>query len=155
MISLSRILETGGVRLNLEARKKKEALIEMVDLLYRAGRIQDPATLSEALIAREKSVSTGIGDGIAIPHAMISGISETLLAFGRKREGLPFDALDGKPVQLVFLLAGPEKQELTHLQLLSRLARFLKDDRFKTALLAAETEEEVLKIFREQEKKEA
>ena len=154
MISLSKILDVGCVRLNLLARNKEEAMTEMANLLVKAGKLADSTSLIIALLERERMVSTGIGEGIAIPHAMLSEVNETVLAFGRKREGLSFDALDRKPVRLIFLLVGPEKQELTHLQVLSRLARFLRDPVFRNNLLEAEEEQGVMEFLREWEEKE-
>ncbi|MBN1834771.1 MAG: PTS sugar transporter subunit IIA [Spirochaetales bacterium] len=149
--ALWQILDPGCIELALKARRKEEALAELAGLLARAGRIADPEELTKALVAREKLTSTGIGAGIAIPHAMLPGLQETILAIGRKPEGLPFDALDRKPVQLIFLLAGPPGRELVHLQLLSRLARLLRDPTFREALMSAATPQEVLELLRERE----
>jgi PTS system fructose-specific IIC component len=148
------LLDAACVELELQARRKEEAIAEMVGLLVKAGKLADPAPLVEALLARERLMSTGIGESIAMPHALIGGLAETLMAFGRKREGLRFDALDKQPVKLLFLLAGPERQELAHLQLLSRLARLLRDASFKEALLSVQRPEEVVELFRLKEQEE-
>jgi mannitol/fructose-specific phosphotransferase system IIA component (Ntr-type) len=148
MNALWQILESTAVELELKARHKDEALAEMVGLLNRAGRIREPGELLEALRAREKQVSTGIGAGIAIPHCASPQLDSTVLAFGRKLGGLPFDALDRRPVRLLFLLAGPERQQTAHLRLLSRLARLLRDPRFTDGLLAAQSPEEVVELLR-------
>jgi fructose-specific phosphotransferase system IIA component len=149
--TLWQILDPGCIELDLKARRKEEALAEMAALLARAGRIGDPEELTRALLAREKLTSTGVGSGIAIPHAMLAGLEETLLAVGRKLEGLPFDAIDRKPVQLIFLLAGPRGRELSHLQLLSRLARLLRDASFRETLMSAQEPREVLELLRSRE----
>jgi fructose-specific phosphotransferase system IIA component len=154
MISLSKILDVGCVRLNLVARNKEEAITEMAELLVEAGKIADSTSLIHALTKRERMVSTGIGEGIAIPHAMLAEVHETVLALGRKKEGLSFGALDRKPVRLIFLLVGPENQATTHLQVLSRLARFLRDPGFRDMLLETEEEEKVLRFLREWEERE-
>ena len=149
--ALWRILDPGCIELNLKARRKEEALAELTELLARSGRIEDPRELTRALVAREKLTSTGVGDRIAIPHAMLAGLEQTLLAVGRKPEGLPFDAIDRKPVQLIFLLAGPKGHELSHLQLLSRLARLLREEGFRQALMSAREPEEVLDLLKARE----
>ena len=151
MSALWQILEPRCVQLELEARRKDEALTEMVGLLVRAGRIRAPEALLETLRARERQVSTGIGDGIAIPHCVSPELVSTVLALGRKREGIPFDAIDRRPVRLLFLLVGPEGQQTAHLRLLSRLARLLRDRSFVEGLLAAESSQQVLETLRRAE----
>jgi fructose-specific phosphotransferase system IIA component len=151
MSALWQILDPRCIELEIKARRKEEALEEMTELLGKAGRVPSRDELLKALLAREKLTSTGVGDGIAIPHAMLPGLEETLLAFGRKAEGLPFDAIDRKPVQLIFLLAGPRGHEFVHLQLLSRLARLMRDTSFRQALMGADTPQEVHDLFRVRE----
>lgn len=154
MVKLSQILDPKCVKLNLTSKRKKDAIQEMVDLLYRAGKIKNPQEVQEALIQREKMGTTGIGGGIAIPHIMMREISRTVMAFGRRREGVRFDSIDEEPVNLVFLLVGPRQDAGLHLKILCRLSRFLHNTRFKKALLEAEEGEEVIRIFEHQEEKE-
>ena len=151
MSALWQILDPGCIELEIKARRKEEALAEMAALPVQAGRIERPDELIRALTVREKLTSTGIGNGIAIPHAILPGLDATLLCFGRKTDGVPFDAVDRKPVQLVFLLVGPPGHELVHLQLLSRLARLLRDPDFRRALMKAQTPEEVREQFQARE----
>lgn len=154
MNALWQILDPAAVALQLQARRKDEALVEMAGLLVRAGKIREPAALVESLRAREKQVSTGIGQGIAIPHCVCPQLESTVLALGRKPEGLPFDSIDRRPVRLVFLLAGPAGQQTTHLRLLSRLARLLRDPTFGAALLAAASPEQIIELLRQAEQNE-
>jgi fructose-specific phosphotransferase system IIA component len=151
MSALWQILEPACVQLELKAGRKDEALEEMADLLVRAGRIRDRAGLLEALQAREKKISTGVGEGIALPHCACAELSAPAIAVARKRAGLDFEALDGQPVRLLFLLAGPKDQPAAQLRLLSRLARLLRDPAFPEALLAAAGPAEVLELFRRAE----
>jgi fructose-specific phosphotransferase system IIA component len=151
MSALWEILDPRCIELEIHARRKEEALDEMAALLENTGKIASRKQLLKALLAREKLTSTGVGEAIAIPHAMIPGLEETVLAFGRKAEGLPFDAIDRKPVQLIFLLAGPPGHEFVHLQLLSRLARLLRDADFRRDLMGATTPQEVHELFRARE----
>jgi fructose-specific phosphotransferase system IIA component len=154
MNTLADLLEEGTIKLELEARKKVDALREMVEILHSAGKTGDPETTLAGLIDREKLTSTGIGSGIAIPHLLSPEADETVMAFGRKREGLRFDAVDNQPVNLIFLILGPKHQEFAHLRLLSRLSRLLHDQPFRRALLDAGTPAEILEILRREEEKE-
>lgn len=154
MSALWQILEPACVELELKADRKEEALQEMVALLVGAGKIREPAVLLEALLAREKMVSTGVGDGIAIPHCASPELSAPAFAVARKRAGLAFDALDGQPVRLLFLLVGVKGQPTAQLRLLSRLARLLRDPGFTAALLAAGSPEEMLQLLRRTEVRE-
>jgi fructose-specific phosphotransferase system IIA component len=154
MNSLAELLESGTIKLELEARRKNEALQEMVELLYRAGKIDDPTAALDGLIEREKLTTTGIGSGIAIPHLLTEEPRETVMAFGRKREGLRFDSVDDQPVTLVFLIIGAKHQKYAHLRLLSRLSRLLHDSNFRQALIDASTADEVLQVIRRKEQKE-
>ena len=154
MNTLADLLEASTMKPELEARKKNDALQELVELLHRAGKIEDPETTLKGLIDREKLTSTGIGSGIAIPHLLSPQAKQTVMAFGRKREGLRFDSVDNQPVTLIFLIVGPKHQEYAHLRLLSHLSRLLHDGRFRQALLDATTPEEILQIIRRREQKE-
>jgi fructose-specific phosphotransferase system IIA component len=154
MNSVAELLDAQTIKLELEGRKKSDVLQEMVELLHRAGTIQDPQAALAGLIAREKLTSTGIGQGIAIPHLLSDQARETVMAFGRKREGLRFDSVDGQPVTLIFLMIGPKHQEYAHLRLLSRLSRLLHDESFRLALMKAESAEEILRIVIREEQKE-
>jgi fructose-specific phosphotransferase system IIA component len=153
--ALWQILEPSCVQLSLKADNKEEALREMVGLLVQAGKIRDGEALLQALKAREQKISTGVGEGIALPHSASPELSVPALAVARKREGLDFEALDGKPVRLLFLLAGQNDRPTVQLRLLSRLARLLRDPSFPQALLAAESPEAVLELFRRAEQPEA
>jgi fructose-specific phosphotransferase system IIA component len=154
MSALWQILDPACVSLELKAGRKDEALEEMVDLLVRAGRIRDRAGLLRALQDREKKISTGVGEGIALPHCACAELSAPVFAVARKPAGLDFEALDGKPVRLLFLLAGPKDQPAAQLRLLSRLARLLRDPAFPEALLAADSPAGVLELFRRAEQEE-
>jgi len=154
MVKLSQILDVKCIKLGLNSKRKKDVIKEMVDLIYQAGKIKDPRKVEHNIMEREKMGTTGIGGGIAIPHIMTKETSQTIMALGRKKEGVNFDAIDGQPVQLIFLLIGPRGEESTHLKLLCKLSRFLHNTRFKNALMEAEKEEDVLNIFNQQEEKE-
>ena len=144
MIALSQILDLHCVELSLDAKKKDDAVRKLVNLLAASDKTIDVDEVARAILEREKSVSTGIGGGVAIPHARISGISRSHMAIGKKKQGIAFGALDKRPVTLIFLIITPENEELTQLNLLSKLARFLRNRDFKKALLRAEKPEDVM-----------
>jgi mannitol/fructose-specific phosphotransferase system IIA component (Ntr-type) len=155
MNALWQILDPACVALELRAAGKAEALAEMTGLLVKAGKIRDGGALLEALQARERKISTGVGEGIALPHCAYPELDSPVLALARKREGLDFEALDGKPVRLLFLLVGPPDRPAAQLRHLSRLARLLREPAFPQALLAAGTPEEARELFRRAEQPEA
>jgi len=150
-VKLSEMLNPACIELNLKEKKKPEILREMVFLISGSLNIDDRDTLIEALLEREKISSTGIGNGIAIPHCLTPEVDRTHIAFGRKPGGARFDSVDGKPVSLFFLLVGPEDNPNLHLKVLSKLARYLHDGGFCRRLRKARSEEEVLNAFRSRE----
>ena len=154
MSALWQILDPACVDLELKARSKQEALEEMVGLLAKAGKVREPATLLELLRAREKMGSTGIGGGIAIPHCASPELPAPVFAVGRRRDGLAFDALDGQPVSLLFLLVGQKGRPSAQLRLLSRLARLLREPSFIAGLMAAGSPEDLLDHLRRTEERE-
>jgi fructose-specific phosphotransferase system IIA component len=147
----SKLLDPACIDLNLKGKKKKEVVEELIDLLVRSGKLQNGKDIAEEVLEREKITSTAIGKGVAIPHKLIRGISQTLIAFGRKNEGVNFDAIDKAPVSLFFLLLGPEGHTGEHLKLLSKLARYLHDDGFIRALKEAKNPEDIIQVFRLEE----
>ncbi|MBD3305024.1 PTS sugar transporter subunit IIA [candidate division KSB3 bacterium] len=153
MIALSEILDTRCITLELSATRKKHVLEELVNLLVKAGKLNlpQPKKLAKELLAQEKLVSTGIGDGVAIPHKLVEYVPETVIAFGRKQDGLNFNALDCQPVYLVFLILGPDTKPIEHLQLLSKLSRLLRNDAFKKILLEAQAADEIIEALRREE----
>ncbi|MFA7565623.1 MAG: PTS sugar transporter subunit IIA [Alkalispirochaeta sp.] len=147
MEAISDVLDASCVSLDIQSKKKPDIIAELVQLLADAGKIDNPDTITELVIQRESLMSTGIGGGIAVPHCLSRDINHTLIAFGRHLKGVKFDAVDKKPVQLFFLMVGPEGAQSDHLRLLSRLSRLLHDETLKTGLLEATTAEEVVELF--------
>ncbi|HQC23908.1 MAG TPA: PTS sugar transporter subunit IIA, partial [Syntrophales bacterium] len=103
------------------------------------------------LLEREKLGSTGIGDGIAIPHGKLKGLERLVISFGRSRQGVDFDAIDGKPVHIFFLLMAPESSTGQHLKALAKISRMLKDPGFRSDLMAAENAEEIYRKIAEKD----
>lgn len=151
--AISEILAPDRITLELESKKKPELIEELVRLVDASGKTSDGDRLLAQVLERESISTTGIGNGIAIPHCLSETVEETLLAFGRKRDGARFDSVDNQPVSIFFLLIGPAGAEGEHLRVLSKLARYLHDRTFCQALLDAETNEEVMSALRVKEGK--
>lgn len=136
---------------DLRAETKEGVLRELAAILA-ARTPQLPAeTLASVLIDRESLGSTGIGDGVAIPHGKAPGIDRLHAVFGRSRAGVQFHSLDGKPAHLFFLIVAPEASAGMHLKALARISRLLKDVRFRESLMAAPNEERLRQLFREED----
>lgn len=142
-----------AVSANLKAQDKEGAIRELVDLLFKAGGIKDKEELINTLLAREALGSTGIGQGIGIPHGKSNKVKGLVAAFGLSRKGVKFDSLDGEPVYIFFLLVAPEESAGPHLKALARISRFLKDKYFRDLLKEAKDEKEILKILKEEDEK--
>ena len=153
MIRLSRLLNENCIELDLKANRKKDVIEELLTILKEKGKAEnlDIPSVRDDIMEREKSSSTGIGSGVAIPHKMLSGIEETVMAFGRKTGGINFDSIDGKPAELFFLILGQEGKSTKHLRILSKLARILHNSDFKSVLLNASSPEEIIEAVRQQE----
>lgn len=148
---LSELLTPDRVRVPLRAASKEELLEEMVELLREAGAIADAEQVLGAVRERERVLSTGVGSGVAIPHGKAEGVPQLAMAAGVTREPVEFEALDGEPVNLLFLLVGPEAAAGQHVKALSRISRLVRRDAFRDRLVAARTAEEFVAIVAEAE----
>ena len=126
---------------------KKQVLEELVESLASNKVEIDKVVLLNTLLEREKLGSTGIGDGVAIPHGKLNGLDNIILLFGKSGQGVDFDAIDRKPVCMVFLLVAPADSAGLHLKALARLSRMLREKEFKNSLLMASDAEALLKII--------
>jgi PTS system nitrogen regulatory IIA component len=135
----------------LAATTKKEVLEELVALLSKEGKVKDVKATVEVLIEREKLGSTGIGQGIAIPHAKTDQAQTVVAASGLSRKGVQFDSLDGDPVNIFFLLVAPPDAAALHLKALARISRLLKDKFFRQSLRETKTSVEILKLIKEED----
>lgn len=133
---IAKLLPPANVVVGLEASSKKRAF-EQAGLLFENNHGIGRSTVFDSLFAREKLGSTGLGQGIAIPHGRIKGLKDALGAFIRLAEPVPFDAPDGRPVSMLFVLLVPEQANEHHLQLLSELAQMFSDRSFREQLLNA------------------
>lgn len=131
------LLDITAIAPEMAARSKAQALEEMVDLLLRAHPQLVRSEVLSVLAEREELGSTGIGDGVAIPHGKLKGLDHLLMAFGRQRAGIDFDAIDGRPAFLFFLLLAPENEATLHLKALARISKILRRDDVRRRLLDA------------------
>jgi len=136
---------------DLVATTKREALEELTALLAKEGKVKDTQATVDVLIEREKLGSTGIGQGIAIPHAKTDQASQVVAAFGRSRRGVQFDALDGDPVNIIFLLVAPPDAAAMHLKALARISRLLKDKFVRQSLREAKGPADIVKLIRQED----
>lgn len=145
-------LSEKNITVDLKAKNKKEVIEELVDLLVAGGQVSDKKKMVQILLEREELGSTGIGQGIAIPHGKSDTVKELTAAFGLSRSGVAFEALDGEPVFIFFLLVAPEGTAGAHLKALARISGLLKDKYIRKKLMSAQNTADVVKIIQEEEK---
>lgn len=148
---LTDLVTPGRIKIPLVGATKDELLRELVELVGAEAGGADVDQLLAAVREREAVLSTGIGNGIAIPHGKSNQVDRLLLAAGVARDGIDFEALDGRPVTLFFLLIGPESAAGDHVKALSRLSRLLRRDTFRNRLTAASSPAEFYEILSEAE----
>ncbi|MCM3226413.1 PTS fructose transporter subunit IIABC [Terribacillus saccharophilus] len=151
---ITELLTKDTVILQLQSQSKADVIEELVSKLDQAGKLNDKAGFKDAILAREAQSTTGIGEGIAIPHGKSAAVKTPAIAFGRSKEGLDYEALDGQPSHLFFMIAASEGANQTHLETLSRLSSFLMDSTFRSNIENAETEEQIMSIIDAKEKEE-
>ncbi|MBI5272491.1 MAG: PTS sugar transporter subunit IIA [Chlamydiia bacterium] len=134
----------------LDVNTRDEAIDALIDLLDKAGKLPDKAVFRQAIFHREKLVSTGIGMGVAVPHAKLKNFPDFFIAIGiQRKKGLDWNALDTAPVRIVFMIGGPEDKQSEYLQILSQLTSAIKNMDLRKALLKAASKEQVLGLFSE------
>lgn len=144
---LDKMLVKDCIKLNLNAKSKIEVIDELVDVLYNAGRLNDKDEFRKTILNREEQSSTGLEEGIAIPHGKSSSVKIPTVAFGLSKEGIDYDSLDGEPSKLFFMIAAPADATDSHIETLSQLTSLLLDDDIREQLLKVKTEQEVLDIL--------
>lgn len=149
--ALSDLLAPDRIRVRLAASTKPEILGQMAALVASAPAVLDARQLAADVEAREAEMSTGVGGGLALPHARTPAVEQTVAAFATLAAPVDYDALDGAPVRLVLLLAGPEGDRARHVRLLGRVSLVLSDAAVRDRLLAAGSPEDVLAVIREAE----
>lgn len=144
-MKIKEMINDSLVKMNLTAKTKDDVLLEMANVLLKAGRINNLSGFLEAVKEREKHGSTGIGFGIAIPHGKTKFVNQPSLVFGRSIAGIDFEALDELPAHLFFMIAVPDGKADLHLQTLAKLSRKLIDEEFRESLMNVTSSQELLK----------
>ena len=147
MMNIKDLLIKEAMIMDLKATDKKSAIDEMVQKMYDTGRITDIDTYKSGILAREAQTSTGLGDGIAMPHAKNSAVKEATVLFAKSTQGVDYESLDGQPTYLFFMIAAPEGANDTHLQALAALSRLLINPEFVGELKKTSTPDEVQTLF--------
>ena len=154
-MNISELLAKNAVSVDLKSHEKKEILSELVDLLIPSGSVKETEknNILKKLKEREMLGSTGIGKGVAIPHAKCPGVKKMTAAFGISKKGLDFKSLDGEPAYIFFLLIAPGETPGPHLKALARISRLLDDKFIRDRLRLAKDAQDILKIINEEERK--
>lgn len=151
-MKIRNLLSDIAIDLNAKVSNKMEAIDHLVDLMYKSGKISDKEKFKKGILDREAQFSTGVGEGIAIPHTKNSSVNEAQLAAMVVRDGVDYESLDGEKSYLFFMIAAPEEGADTHLQALARLSQILMDVDFKNSLISAKTNEEFLNLIDQKER---
>jgi fructose-specific phosphotransferase system IIA component len=153
-MNLFLLLDEVTVLSNYEVGSKKELINALVDTLKdKVESSEQLENIRKAVFVREEIMSTGVGKGLAIPHAKTQAVSENHAAFALLKEPLDFESIDDEPVRLVFLLVGPESKNSQHIKLLSRISRLMNSGSFREKILACKGSEDILTAFRMEEEK--
>lgn len=153
MARIQDILQAELIIEDLQATDKAGVVHEFAALLAQTGKVTSAAEIARVLLEREAQCSTGIGDGIAIPHAKSRGISEMVVAFGRSGRGVDFQSLDGKPSHLFFLLVTPDDRPADHLKTLARISRLLRNPDLRQGLMRSPARREIRQLLVEEDAK--
>ncbi len=149
---ISELLLRSAVILDLKAQEKTAAIRELTAPLVAEGVISDEAEFIAAILRRENLESTGIGFGVAIPHARTNAVKSAVLALGRSNTGVDFSSLDGKPSKLIFLIAAPEVMKREYIWTLAKLSSLLRREEVRAGLLSAQTVDEVYAVIERYER---
>ena len=154
-MKLGDLLKEGQIATGFESKDKWEAITKLVDLFVAQNRLKPEhrEAVYGALVAREKVASTGMENGVAIPHASVDGIEDALAALAVSPAGIPFQSADGRPARLIILLVIPRKAVQKHIRTLAGIAKLLQYEEMRTALTNARSPREALQVIREEEQK--
>ena len=150
-------LNEKAVSADLRSQDKNSVIKELTDLLVKSGQLKpkDRDTVVKVLLNREALGSTGIGQGVAIPHGKCEYVNELIGAFGVSKSGIKFDSLDGEPAYIFFLLLAPIESSGPHLKALARISKLLKDKYFRDLLKGADSEKTLIKVIKEEDNRRA
>lgn len=148
---LTEILKPQNIKIPLVARNKTEAIGELVQVLADNGLVADAKKVLDAVLEREATRTTGIGNGLAIPHGKTTGISDLMMAIGKPAEPIDFQSIDGRPVTIIWMLTSPPDKTGPHIHALARISKLMTIDKFRQSLNAAKSAQEIFDIIAAQE----
>ena len=152
-MKLTEILKSEKIKIDFEGTTKEEIINEMIDLFKGDERVLNVESIRTVVLEREKIMSTGVGNGFAIPHGKTNMVKEMVAGFGLLKNPIDFDAIDGAPVNLIFMLIGQEDSVGQHIKMLSRISRIMNQESVRKKLADANSTEEVFQIFEEEDSK--
>ena len=150
-MTIYQLLSPKNILLELEVEYKFDAINALVDTFVDVIENELLEEIREAIISREKIMSTGIGQGLAIPHGKTDAITQNYAAFARLKEPIEFNSIDSKPVQLIFLMVSPYSDQRSHIRLLSRVSTLMNYDDFRSNLLIVPNQEDLIELFKQKE----
>ena len=150
-MKITDVLEEQFVRTNLPGNSKEDIIDSMISLIGNSKNVLDKEKVRQAIFEREKIMSTGVGNGFAIPHGKTDAVKDIVAAFAITEHPVNYQALDDQPVRLVFLLVGRDSLVGPHIKLLSRISRLMNKEEFRRELLTSKTPKDVIDLFRRQE----
>ena len=149
---LTEILKPQNIKVPVLAKVKTEAIAELISLLADNGEVVDPKKVLDSVLEREATRTTGIGNGLAIPHGKCNGTDHLVMAIGRPQTPIDFQAIDGRPVSLIWLLTSPPDKTGPHIHALARISRLMTIDKFRQSVVNARTSQELYDLIVQQEK---
>ena len=150
-MKVNELLKPKYILTDFKSDKKDDVINELIDLLKGDEKVLDLEEVRKCVFDREKIMSTGVGKGFAIPHGKTNSVTDIIAVFGKSKKPIEYDALDGEPVNLIFLMVGKDTLVSKHIKLLSRISRLMNNDEFREKLVKADSKEYILKIFEEEE----
>ena len=146
-MNLKKVMTTDVISLNIGGKTKEEVIKNLLDILVKTGKIKDPAKALEAILERERKMSTGMQNGIAIPHAKTDTVDQLIACIGISKNGIDFNSLDGAASSIFIMTLSPTDKTGPHIQFLAEIGRLLQDEEAREKVLNAKTPGEVLDIF--------
>jgi len=148
---LSEILKPANIQIPLAAKNKTDAISEMVSLLGRNGELLDAKKVLDAVLDREATRSTGIGNGLAIPHGKCAGLDHLVMAVAKPDHPIDFQAIDGRPVTIIWMLCSPPDKTAPHISALAKISKLMAIDKFRHALNNAQDAQGIFEVIQAQE----
>ena len=148
MVKLSEYLSIDIIS-DLDSVNKMDAIREMIALISHSDKMKDPKEYEEALYERERILSTGIGLGVAVPHAKVASVDNFIIALGRSRKGIDYESIDDKPVHLIFMIAGPECKQKEYLKILAKISLIARNEDTKAKIMSVQSDDEIYELLQQ------